>query len=114
MPAYLPVENVQILNFPTPFRTSQYLTFSTSESTLKAHRKISNICKKFLDQNLILVIFKELIPNSKDLFFDCFQFHALEKALLIGWLPKRVFSGNYVVQEFVRFELDSREKLKTS
>ena len=30
---------VQILNFPTQFRTSQYLIFSPSESNIKAHRR---------------------------------------------------------------------------
>ena len=36
-----PVEKVQILSFPTPFRTSQYLIFSPTQRTLKAHRKMS-------------------------------------------------------------------------
>ena len=38
-----PTQKVQILNFPTPFRASQYLIFSPSESTIKAHRKILNV-----------------------------------------------------------------------
>ena len=37
-----PSLKVQILSYPTPFRASQYLIFSPTESTIKAHRKISN------------------------------------------------------------------------
>ena len=44
---------VQILKFPTPFRASRYLIFSSSESAIKAHRKILNVHfrhMKFLDE----------------------------------------------------------------
>ena len=40
------VEKVLILSYPTPFRASQYLIFSLSKSTIKAHRGIWSDCSK--------------------------------------------------------------------
>ena len=44
-------QRVQILNFPKPFWASQYITFSPSESTINAHRKISMKVSEFLQRS---------------------------------------------------------------
>ena len=47
------LSEAQILRFSTLFRASQYLIFSLSESTIKAHRMILNVHfrhKKFVDE----------------------------------------------------------------
>ena len=52
---------VQILNFPTPFRTSEYLMFSPTESTVKAH---SGIWLKFA-RNFLVYGFPQNCQKSK-------------------------------------------------
>ena len=79
-----PVQKVQILSFPTPFRTSQYLIFSPTQRTLKAHRKMSKNLQEISRWAGILLSIKYPPLNSicwkVTLFVVRYTFHALEKA----------------------------------
>ena len=79
-----PLQKVQILSFPTPFRTSQYLIFSPTQRTLKAHRKMSKNLQEISRWAGILLSIKYPPLNSicwkVTLFVVRYTFHALEKA----------------------------------
>ena len=100
---------VQILNFPTPFRTSQYLIFSPSESNIKAQR--SKIVKKNQQFEKFLNASFGRISNNPP-HFDMqqnsistlkFLFHALEWANCCSKVVEKcAFSRNYAFQYFCK------------
>ena len=124
-----PTQKVQVLNFLTPFRPSQYIIFSHSWSTLKAHsKKFFEIFEKFLGSEDISNPPKnsnnpthfEMLQNAQ--ISTDFTFHPLETGIVVRKIEKKwnflwfqffqdfsqIHSQNYLFQWILEIE----QKLK--